>query len=58
MDTRFSDFYGRARKHYHAGEYSQAADAFRHALAVAISDFAKGECRWWLAACRAREVRR
>jgi hypothetical protein len=58
MDTCFSDFYARARKHYYAHEYTQAADCFRQALRVAVSDFAQGECRWWLALCRAKEVSR
>jgi len=49
----FSSFYAAGRRHYYAGEYQQALDAFRQALGVAVSVFAEGDCAWWIAGCRA-----
>ena len=54
----FGEHYTKGRRHYDAGDYVQAADAFREALRFAKSDFAKGEAKWWLALCRAWVARR
>ncbi len=48
----FKDFYRAAKQFFNQGDYSQAMENYCHALAFAVSGFAKGHCLWELAECR------
>ena len=53
----FKDFYRAAKQFFNQGDYSQAMENYRRALALAVSDFAKGHCLWGLAECRGAYAR-
>ena len=57
MLNDFSSCYAAARRAYYEHQYNYAGDLFIRAKQYAMSEFAKGECDWWLGLCRAANRR-
>ena len=50
----FSKLYTIGRRRYNARDYAGALEALREARKEAVSEFAKGDCDWWIGMCQSR----